>query len=243
MRNSSCTAVLLLAGWALPPRPTSRRPTRRSPVTAASHLRLWGFQWNGQQFVKQATDSFSTTDIKQAADYVKQVNSFAGWQATTSMPESIYVHTVFHHRAIRMLRSRPPPINTYAVWAFKLTDGKWVKDEKYSWTTPDPLAGLQYARNVNAVPGWCATTNSPQPVPQAERDVDGGPLHGAANYARSGYAARGLTISIGGFTINLPPLQVTPATAPTTAAATPAWIPLQTIATPATCRTRSPRRI
>ena len=207
MRTLFCTAVLLLAVPALAADAQPAAPPSPPPVT----YDVWGFQWNGQQFVKQATHSFSTSDIKQAADYVKQVNSFAGWQATTNMPEPIYVHTVFHDPTISCAASPPTPDQpTYTVWAFKLTDGKWVKDEKYSWTTPDPLAGLQYAQNVNAVPGWRTTTNCPQPVPQAERYVDGGPLQGAENYSRSGYAARGMTISIGGFTINLPPFQVTP---------------------------------
>ena len=52
----------------------------------------------------------------------------------------------------------------YSVWAFQLTAGQWVKDEKYSWTTSDPRAALEYTRKVNAVPGSCTTTNSPQPV-------------------------------------------------------------------------------
>ena len=75
----------------------------------------------------------------------------------------------------------PPPV-TYAVWGFRRTDGSWVKDEKYSWTITDPVCGLEYARKINAVSGWFATDNCPEPVLSAKRYVDGGTVHDAERY-------------------------------------------------------------
>ena len=184
-------------------RHSSRRPPSPPPVT----YDVWGFKWDGQQYVKQTTHSFSTTNLKQATDYATQVDSFAGWAATTNLPDACVVHTVFHGPTIAAARpSAFPDKPTYTVWAYAITDGKWVKDEKYSWTTPDPLLGLEYAKKVNAVAGWCATTNCPPPVPEAQRFVDGGKLHGATNHSVNNLAGNsgGMTISLGGITVQIP---------------------------------------
>ena len=57
------------------------------------------------------------------------------------------------------------PLIEFTVWAFHLIDGKWSKDEKYCWVSRSiPNArvdALTYAKKLNAIHGWCATTNAP----------------------------------------------------------------------------------
>ncbi len=188
MRRPAFAAVLLfaipslsLAADAAPPAPPSPPPVSYD---------VWGFLWNGQQYVKQDTHSFSTFDINKAQGYADQLNGYAGWSATTNIPESAVVHKVYQGPGVTNVRpgAFPTPL-TYSVWAYKLTDGKWAKDASYSWTTQDPQLGLDYAQKVSAVPGWTATTNCPATVPAAQRYVDGGTVHGATRYTNR-YANR-----------------------------------------------------
>ena len=152
MRTALCLAILLFTLPALAADAKPDAPPSPPPVT----YDVWGFRWDGQQYVKQATHSFSTTDIKQAADYATQVDSFTGWAATTNLPDPCVVHTVFHGPSIAAVRpSAFPDKPVYSVWAFTRAAGKWVKDENHSWTTSDPVLGLEYAKKVNAVAGWC----------------------------------------------------------------------------------------
>jgi hypothetical protein len=124
---------------------------------------------------------------------------------STAMPEASVVHTVYHGPAITNARpSVSPDKPTYAVWAYKLTDGKCVKDEKYSWTTTDPLQGWKYAKKVNAVPGWSATTNCPPPVPKSQRYVDGGMVQGAEYYRDYGYGTSSYVNGAGERVIHIP---------------------------------------
>ena len=200
MRTAICLAILLFALPALASDTQPASPPSPPPVT----YDVWGFKWDGRQYVKQATHSFNTTVLKQAADYATQVDSFAGWAATTNLPDACVVHTIFHGPATAAARPTAYPAKpAFAVWAFERTDGKWVKNEKYSWTTDDPVLGLDYAQKVNAVAGWCATTNCPQPVPPDKRYVDGGMLHGAANYDNFGPGIQIRTNRDGGQTINV----------------------------------------
>jgi hypothetical protein len=89
----------------------------------------------------------------------------------------------------------------YSVWAFKNVAGKWVKDNQYSWTTSDPVAGRAYARRVDAVPGWTATTNLPAATRQARRFGFGAaPNAGIVNNPANSL----LTVNAGGYSISIP---------------------------------------
>ena len=169
MRRLAFAAVILLAvpSLSLAADTAPAAPPSPPPVS----YDVWGFVWNGQQYVKQDTHSYSTFDVTKAQGYADQINSFAGWSAATNIPESAVVHKVYQGPGVTNVRpgSFPSPL-TYSVWAYKLTDGKWAKDASYSWTTQDPQLGLDYAQKVIAVPGWTATTNCPATVP-AERRV------------------------------------------------------------------------
>ncbi len=93
--------------------------------------------------------------------------------------------------------SAQPGQPVYSIWAYKLTDGQWVKSDQYSWTTSDPRLGWQYARKVNAVPGWVAMTNLPTPTSQALGVLNRGPVQISQNGAQT-------TISIAGWTVSVP---------------------------------------
>jgi len=173
------------------------------PAPPAVTYQVWGFQWNGGQWVKQPDRVLQTTDLKQAADYKSQIDGYAGWKAATNLPQACYVHTRYQGQTAR--RTRPaqlPDKPTYAVWAFQNNGDKWVKNDQYSWTTADPLSGLNYAKQLDAVAGWTATTNCPPPVPQAQRFVNGGMVQGAPT--RQAMAGGAMTFNLGGASITVP---------------------------------------
>lgn len=179
MRTTIGAAIILIAVPAL----AADAPSQAPPSPPAVAYDVWGFRWDGHQYVKQATHCYSTTDLQKGADYATEITGYAGWSATTNLPEACVVHTFFHGPVISSARPAEfPDKPTYTVWAFKLTDGHWVKDEKHSWTTANPLSGREYAKKVNAVSGWAATDNCPDVVPQAQRFVDGGTVRGAEQY-------------------------------------------------------------
>ncbi|HEY3966453.1 MAG TPA: hypothetical protein VGM05_17965, partial [Planctomycetaceae bacterium] len=184
MRTVVCAALLsfaapVLAAPALAADDNFAGPPSPPPVIYA----VWGFRWDGQRYAKQAKYDLSTPDIKQAQAYATQVTSYAGWLATTNMPKACVVHTVYRGPVIAGMPAFGFPAKpTYSVWAYRRADGKWVKDEQHSWMTTNPSKGLEYAKKVNAASGWCATTNCPPVVPQAQRFVEGGMVHGADRY-------------------------------------------------------------
>lgn len=101
MRFALCTALLLCAlstfATAAPP----ATPTASPPVT----YQVWGYRWDGRQYVKDPTRCLATTDPKQAADYAAQVNSFPGWVATTNLPDA------YRKTAARRQPARPADID------------------------------------------------------------------------------------------------------------------------------------
>jgi hypothetical protein len=140
---------------------------------------VWGFRWDGSQYVKEPTHCLKTTNLQQAADYSHEIVSFNGWVPTSNLPLNCYVHhTYTHHNTTDDSPTDCPPRAVFDVWAFKLTDGKWLKSDEYSWSTrgrdqwDDRLVALDLVKRINAVPGWCATTNAPdREVPPEQREV------------------------------------------------------------------------
>jgi hypothetical protein len=189
MKAFVCIAALL---FAVPVLAADAQPDVL-PSSPAVSYDVWGFQWNGQQWVRQETYTLKSTDIKQAQAYADQINSYFDWAAATNIPEPSVVHTVFSGQVNASTRPSPQPDPvSFAVWAFKLTDGKFVKNDQYSWTTPDPIAALDYSQKLNAISGWRATTNAPATVPEAQRYVDGGPVNGLpTNAVYPGYTYPG----------------------------------------------------
>ena len=175
------------------------------PVPPPVSYNVWGFKWDGGRYVRQPNYDFTTTDLDQAADYANRVRSYRGWTATTNIPQPGVGRVMQSRWGFRYQQPPAPPNQpTYSVWAFKLTDGKWVKDEQYSWTTGDPGQGLAYANRVNAVPGWKATTNSPPSLPTIRQYVNGAAVSGGAGDSYIQLP----TICINGWTVRLPSLRI-----------------------------------
>jgi hypothetical protein len=195
-------ALLLVAAPAFAADPNFPAAPPAPPAPAAVSYQVWGFQWTGAQWAWQPKYSFTTTDLKQAADYKAQLDSFAGWTATTNLPKASYVHTVYQGAVASQSRpTQRPEAPTFSVWAYKLTDGKWVKNDQYSWTTADPSLGLKYAKNVDAVAGWTTANNCPPIMPKAQRYVNGGMVKGAIANNQANYA---MHINLGGVTFSIP---------------------------------------
>ena len=142
MKTAICTAILLLTLPALGAAAELVAP----PSPPAITYEVWGFRWDGQQYVRQPTYTLTTTDVKQATDFAAQITSYAGWSATTNLPAASVVHTTFRGPAIPGRPAAFPEKPSYTIWAFKQADGKWVKDDAHCWTTTDPQQGLAYAR-------------------------------------------------------------------------------------------------
>src|SRR5271157_1256090 len=100
MRTALCLAIFLFALPALASDVKPDAPPSPAPVI----YEVWGFKWDGQQYVKQTTHCLKTSDLKQAVDYAAQIDSYAGWSATTNLPDPCVVHTVFHGPAITTAR-------------------------------------------------------------------------------------------------------------------------------------------
>jgi hypothetical protein len=174
-----------------PPRATATDlplPPSPPPVTYT----VWAYKWDGWRYVKQDAYTLQTTDLWKAAAHWNQCRDFAGWDARANMPDECTVHILpTDVTTPNGVDRRPRPDSvTYSVWAYKLVDDsaanaaansgkKWVKDDKFSWTTTDVTQAWQYSNSVNAVPGWCATNNCPPILPQSQRFYEGGIVRGA----------------------------------------------------------------
>jgi hypothetical protein len=193
-------AIFLIAAPALAASASSATPNMEAtpaPSPPAVTYDVWGFKWNGAQWVKQSNYTFQTTDLERALDYQRRINGYPGWTATTNVPTASNPRRFFRGSVVANTGPTELPSKPmYSVWAFRLADGKWVKDDRQSWTTTDPQLGIAYARKVNAVAGWTATTNCPPPVERALRYVNGGMTHSAENSS--------VRFSIGGWSITVP---------------------------------------
>ncbi len=149
------------------------------PSPPAITWEVWGYKWDGGQWTIQPDHILKTTDLKQAADYEAEIARFQNWTVRSNIPYSC-----------SQVATQPdsPNSNVYVVWAFSLENGTWVKDEKYSWTVPvahnSRTQALAYAKSVNAVPGWRATTNAPESTRQAVAQ----PTYQSKGYSRGNYS-------------------------------------------------------
>jgi hypothetical protein len=84
MRFALTTALLLCTLPVL----ASAAPPAAQPASSPVTYEVWGYRWDGHQYVKDPTRCLATPDPKQAADYAAQVNSFPGWVATTNLPDA-----------------------------------------------------------------------------------------------------------------------------------------------------------
>jgi hypothetical protein len=89
MRKFLCTLLIVTVLPTLPALATAAQPRTargRTLVPPPVSYEVWGFRWDGTQWVKQPNHSFTTNDLQQAANYVRLVNSYPGWCATSNIP-------------------------------------------------------------------------------------------------------------------------------------------------------------
>jgi hypothetical protein len=193
------------------PPPAENTAPEAPPSPPPIVCEVWGFKWEGE-WVKHADHCLKTTDLKQAIDYAFEINRYSGWIAATNIPA--YCRTTYSYLDNAIPADNQPdgpPLPVYVVWAFKLTDGKWVKSEEYSWDSSkwtadnrQRLVALDLAKRINAVPGWKATTNAPAcDIPENQRHAYGGVAIGSPVYYSYGsgerYDYRGLSETNGGW--------------------------------------------
>ena len=177
MRTTLFLALFLTAlpAWAADPKP-------EPPPSPTYEWIVEGYKAVGFQWVKQPDHCLKTTDLKQAVKYEAEIMRFQDWVARSNIPAlcSEVSDNVTYPPA--MGTPEPPARVGFTVWAYRLEDGKWVKDPKYCWTAPETydsrIQALEYAKKVNAVEGWCATTNAPESAakPANQAAVYHGPL-------------------------------------------------------------------
>lgn len=152
-----------------------------------------GFKAVGYQWTKQPDHCLKATDLKQAVDYEAELMKFQDWVARSNTPSLCKIVSPTYETPVEMNDLDCLPNPTFAVWAFHLIDGKWVKDEKFCWQVPDSktsrLDALAYVAKVNAVPGWRATTNAPESTrPAAPTEIT---FHGPLGWQRYHYTNSG----------------------------------------------------
>jgi hypothetical protein len=141
-------------------------PKPEPPPSPSYQWIVEGYKAEGDQWVKQADHCLTTTDLKQAVKYEAEIMRFQDWIARSNIPALCSeVSDQFSYPPDMALPDQLERVG-FAVWAFHLEGGKWVKAPKYCWTAPatydSRIQALAYAKTVNAVEGWCATTNAPE---------------------------------------------------------------------------------
>src|SRR5262249_54751792 len=102
-----------------------------APIPASVQYEVWGYRWDGRQYVKQPNYTLQTSDLKKASDYVAHINSFPGWTATTNVPDiCLPQNFLFRPKINSQQQSVLPTAPTFTVWAFQWNDGQWIKDDK-----------------------------------------------------------------------------------------------------------------
>ena len=198
MRNLLAIALILSTSPVLAdlPKPPVDPDAKTNAISAPPspppiEWQVNGYVFQNNQWVLQPDHCLKTTDLKKADAYSAEIMKFQNWIACSNLPALCCTLSPDKFSFPCWLPAPESPTNEYTVWAFQLKDGTWVKDEKYCWTTRDyhncRIDALAYAAKVNAVPGWCATTNAPESVDGPRNDVI--MYHGPAGYADGNYTS------------------------------------------------------
>jgi hypothetical protein len=171
----------------LPPPPLPDLPAPLTPPAPGAKIEappippgpmwiIYAYQWVNGGWVKQPDHCLETPNLKQAADYCLELSHYQDGYYRANVPLACCDVSIKPNATLPSSAPVPSvtPHTTMTVWAFKFTGGKWVKDEKYCWSASDyftlRIDMLAYAKKLNTIPGWCATTNAPdcvrgQPLP------------------------------------------------------------------------------
>lgn len=171
------TAVPTLADFPKPPvdpdGKTNAIPAPPSPPSIEWQVN--GYMLQNNRWVLQPDHCLKTTDLKKADAYGAEIMKFRNWVASTNLPALCCTLSPTSFSYPSWLPVPESPTVEYTVWTFQLKDGNWVKDEKYCRTMKDyhncRIDALAYAAKINAIPGWCATTNAPETVKGPRNDV------------------------------------------------------------------------
>jgi hypothetical protein len=168
-------------------------PTPPAPPTPPVEWIVEGYKAVDYKWVKQPDHCLKTTDLKQAVKYEAEIMRFQDWIARANIPALCSEVSDNVQYSLAMGIPDPPARVGFTVWAFHLENGKWVKDTKYCWTAPEtsdsPSLAKEYAKKVNAVEGWCATTNAPESAakPANQAAIYHGPLDTIGGCYGGGY--------------------------------------------------------
>jgi hypothetical protein len=156
-------ALLLLAASAWGAEPAAVQP---APPPKPPHVwHVWGCKWDGSQWVKQDDHCLATSDLQQAADYLNAIISHHGWSVAHDLPYPCITLITYDDSDYPQVTIEVPT-PSFWVWAFKLIDGKWVKQKAYCHEFRVDDRVWQYQASVNAVPGWRATSDLPPAIPE-----------------------------------------------------------------------------
>ena len=163
-----------LAAPATPVSPASAESTLPTPLPASADQRtppapppvtyeVWGYHWNGSSWDQPEGYRYKTTDFQKAADYLYEVATFGGWFVRINCDTSPFDDFEMSDPLVPVKATKPsrPAKASFTIWAYKLVDGKWQKQDACCGTSSVLKDCQKYIANVNAVPGWCAVSNCP----------------------------------------------------------------------------------
>jgi hypothetical protein len=172
-------AVVLVAlpGWAAdPPLPPTAAPGNflfgnttpplPPPAPPPHTYEVWVYKLIDNKWAKQEALCLKTPDIKYLSDYEDRINVlFPSYFAVDNAPASSRAGKVpqfMVSKASGITAPPHPPEIESVIWAYKLIDGKWVKQDDHCFKSKYGLELLAYYRELVKYQndGWYVTTNT-----------------------------------------------------------------------------------
>jgi hypothetical protein len=145
-------------------------PIAPPPAPERATYDVWVFKLVGGQWIKQDALCLKTADVMAGINYVLYVNAARDWIAMANLPASAIPDEESQNMPSPASKTpagttappQPPDIE-YAVWGFRLIDGKWVKQDDHCFTSKYGSKLLDYIHEINRFrgQGWYATSNIP----------------------------------------------------------------------------------
>ena len=195
MRTALCVLLILATLSAVaadPAKVPDTKPETTKPEPPPSPppvaYEVWGYRWDGSQFVKEPTHCLKTPALQQAVDYAYEVGTFAGWYERSNVGEDLFpvIHSLYDPDVPEWAQNptETPSTVEYTVWVFRLVKGKWVKREAATFKSPKWSECMLYIKTVKALTDFCVTTNCPTEKPKTPMEVaeDSTKTRGAHGY-------------------------------------------------------------